>query len=440
MTRASRMTRILIAVLLLVSLAAIAAAHPASATPSRQDASLDVPPIAQLLTPADGADDGKHNCTAAAVAMLLEALHVKIPDEFGGDYYKFARHQLRKSVPNPNQNIGLDRARDSLPALTGGALVGTLDLWGEPVDKANQADRDAFSSHWEDFLSGQLRQGYPVIAAIMDWRKLPAEKNYRDREVHAIVVTGLRGGEVIFNDPWSGQQHSMSASDFAAAWSEPQPGAPYSWIALTVQSTGSLPPGNSAQTPSRTPSVTPTPSRAPTASPTVPPTQSPSPTPTPTPDLGWTTFRSDQMLYSVDYPAAIFSSPQSVPPDFDSFSFAVEGTVGSGFGVTKYRSQIQIDFEAYVADQLRGWQAAPEANVVLVSEGKLPIPPDGYFPTARLEGTVPGPNGNLRMKEYLVYARPDGIIWDLSFFGGDSSLDAYVDRMFDSFIPFSSTY
>jgi hypothetical protein len=178
---------------------------------------LSVQPAAQrLATPIDG-DDGIWDCLPASVYMALRYMQTRS----GGAAisYETVRAAFRAGVA----------ADTALSPWLAPRLVGSLSGGAQNAVIAFTSAAD-----WQSWLAAQLRAGTPVIPFISNWLLLSpadhptAEAGESVAVAHAIVISGLHNGQVIYQDPWDGKTHSLPASEFAQAW------AP-SWGAIVIQ-------------------------------------------------------------------------------------------------------------------------------------------------------------------------------------------------------------
>jgi hypothetical protein len=178
---------------------------------------LSVQPAAQRLVTPIGGDDGLWDCLPASVYMALRYLQTR-----GGGAatsYETVRAAFRAGVA-ADTALSPWLAQQLVSSLSGGAQNAVI----------------AFTSaaDWQSWLAAQLRAGTPVIPFISNWLLLSpadhptAEAGETVALAHAIVISGLHNGQVIYQDPWDGKTHSLPASEFAQAW------AP-SWGAIVIQ-------------------------------------------------------------------------------------------------------------------------------------------------------------------------------------------------------------
>jgi len=216
-----------------------------TASASPQGATLapsTVPLIGQIFSPAEYTgktmDSGLYDCLVASVAMDLQGLQQEgllTPTMSDADRYSAVRHAFRSQTPDASSGLSADLAVALMPQLTANELVAAIRT-------------DITADNWLPVLQQQLDAGYPVPVNINDWHKLAA--GWGGSHPHTIVVTGLQGDQVLYNDPWNGkavappQRWSMSDADFAAAWGyRGANGLMAPFIATTINRAGaSLPP------------------------------------------------------------------------------------------------------------------------------------------------------------------------------------------------------
>jgi hypothetical protein len=179
---------------------------------------LPVQPAAQrLATPIDG-DKGLWDCLPASVYMALR--YVQTRNGGASPSYETVRAAFRADTA---ANIALSPwlAPRLVGSLTGGAQNAVI----------------AFTSaaDWQSWLAAQLRAGTPVIPFISNWLLLSpadhptAEAGESVALAHAVVISGMHNGQVVYEDPWDGKTHNLPVAEFARAW------AP-SWGAIVFQS------------------------------------------------------------------------------------------------------------------------------------------------------------------------------------------------------------
>ncbi|OGH21250.1 MAG: hypothetical protein A2958_02005 [Candidatus Levybacteria bacterium RIFCSPLOWO2_01_FULL_38_13] len=155
-------------------------------------------------------------------------------------------------------------------------------------------------------------------------------------------------------------------------------------------------------------------------------------------DPGWIEYSTYKKYYYIEYPSNIFSPPESEDFegfDYDKFDNKKSSDTNDLFKVGRVHLDRPIDdFDSYVNLEVNNLKAG-DANVSVVSETKV----WDYFPAKTIEGWI-GPSKEYRIKEFIVYVRVDGVIFNLSYVGKDESLDEYIDQMFASFLPITSVY
>lgn len=186
-----------------------------AALPTRAEAvtTLDptlVPQIQQRFSPPEpsGAtiDTGTYDCVPASVAMVLQTLRKEGLVQQGQVDYPSIRRAFRAQSPNAKAGISPTLISAVVAAATAGEVRPQLGL--------------VAGDHWQDVVNGQLSVGYPVIAFIPDWRRLVAERGYKDPEPHTVVITQIKNGLVSYDDPWptENKPYSMGVQEFGEAW------------------------------------------------------------------------------------------------------------------------------------------------------------------------------------------------------------------------------
>ena len=260
-----------------VGLAIFFAVSIASVVPqgARADTATDltVVPISQHLSaPVGGDKDGATDCLAASTAMVL-------------NYFE-----------NSGQISGAPISYPAVVAAYRGLQPGAVDLSPASTpavvaqfagDAVTVTEGYPPTGGWQAWISTEIAAHKPMIAVIPNWLNLSppnhptAEAGLHDREVHAIVISGLHDGQVFYEDPWDGKQWSLPTAEFGAAWA-PMYGA--ITFDTTLGPTATATPTAAA---TATPTPLPTPTRTATATPAATPTATPTPTPTAIPGGLW---------------------------------------------------------------------------------------------------------------------------------------------------------
>ena len=169
---------------------------------------LAVQPAAQrLVTPVNG-DAGLWDCLPASIYMALRYLEQRNGGAAIG--YESVRAAFRAGVA-ADSPISPLLAPSLVTGLSGGAVSASVSFTN--------------SSAWESWLAAELKAGSPVIPFIDNWLLLSpadhptAEAGLSQPEAHAVVISGLHNGNVIYEDPWDGAAHSLPVAEFASAWS-----------------------------------------------------------------------------------------------------------------------------------------------------------------------------------------------------------------------------
>jgi|GEM_PF-6121932 len=186
----------------------------AEASSSRAGESTSVPAIAQRFSPpakpeytGRNLDYGIYDCLPAAVAMVLQGFQDEgqlTPTLSDANRYQLVRRTFRQSAPDANEGISPNVAVQLVPSLTNGTVKATVEVWNP--------------TSWQNLVAQRLQDGQFVVAVVPDWRGLVAERRYSDAEAHAVVITALQGGQVTYDDPWTGQSYQMDADAFGKTW------------------------------------------------------------------------------------------------------------------------------------------------------------------------------------------------------------------------------
>jgi hypothetical protein len=213
----------LVAVVLACILVATASTSGPALAQSGSNQELNVAPEPQRLQQPIKGDSGINDCLVASVFMALRNLQEQGKISGAAVAYEDVRSAFRAAVPG-NSKISAYLAPQEVHDLTAGQAEAS-----EPMTHPEAS--------WQEWTSDQLRQGHPIVAIVENWLKLSpsghptAEAGYQDREVHAIVISGLHDGQVFYDDPWDGKRYGLPTADFANAW------GPNYW-AITVQPAG----------------------------------------------------------------------------------------------------------------------------------------------------------------------------------------------------------
>lgn len=159
-----------------------------------------------LLTGADGRqlkDNGDYDCLVASTAMALAYFKdqgVLTTEE--APEYRALVPMMRKQTPPSSGLFPSDVMIDHpiLPQLTHDKI------------KASYVTVDADKAY--AFIRSEINAGRPLIGLAAKMGKLAQGAS---GEGHAILITGVRDGKVLYNDPWGGANWEMSIESFTAA-------------------------------------------------------------------------------------------------------------------------------------------------------------------------------------------------------------------------------
>jgi Peptidase_C39 like family len=149
----------------------------------RADVRINVPYRTQL----DGADYQESNCGPTALGMALESfgMNLAAPD---------LRHQV------------LDAENFDPTDVDAGSFIWALAkvAQGHGLQTRGLYDGDGGLHHWTvDEIRASVRQGLPVIVQVV-YRGLPGREGSAYYGDHYIVVTGVLGDNILYNDPIGG--------------------------------------------------------------------------------------------------------------------------------------------------------------------------------------------------------------------------------------------
>lgn len=204
---------------------------------------LDVPRIEQRFSPPDrtsmGWDSGKYDCLPASIAMGLQFFSNQglLPADAVTDYPAI-RRLYREVQPDPTHGIHFDVSLTRVPELTRGAVEVTYAYSAKQADGTFEGE--VTDEGWQQYVIQQIESGQPIIAYMYDWQSLVNHHGH-GRYAHAIVITGLHDGKVIYVDPWDGQRWEMAADDFGKAWGRVISDY-YRWVRLSFAVTSQLSP------------------------------------------------------------------------------------------------------------------------------------------------------------------------------------------------------
>jgi hypothetical protein len=165
----------------------------------------------------DGTPWSLANCGPTTIGMVLEGFGFKIPPA-----------TLRKEV------LALQPAEDCDDCgVYIQNLAGVVSQHGLKVNNLRDADPEAFH-HWTlDEIRAELQAGHPVVPQVF-YRKLPGRATSAYYGDHFVVLTGLLGDRIVFNDPIDVEGPGYSRLITPQALDQAMAGADFPYAAFSV--------------------------------------------------------------------------------------------------------------------------------------------------------------------------------------------------------------